>query len=112
MAYNPIEIVKKTNEYSAMLNNGIDPVEDIKSLKEELARTKEELSKLKANESIDLEKKISELEDGKVLISARDKKLKELMIEFLSKEPSTSFRINTIMSNFKEEAQRILNDKG
>lgn len=107
-----MEIVKKTNEYSSMLNSGIDPMAELKSIKDELARTKEELSRLKTNESIDLEKKLSELENGKVLISARDKKLKEIMIEFLSKEPSTSFRVNTIMNNFKEEAQRILNDKG
>ena len=112
MAYNPMEIMKKTNEYSSMLSSGIDPIDELRNIKDELARTKEELTRLKTSEAIDLEKKLFDIEEGKILISAKDKKIKEIMIEFLSKEPSTSFRVNTIINNFKEEAQRILNDKG
>lgn len=102
MAYTPAEIVNKSAKYSEMLNKGIDPME-------ELDRVKKELAQIKAIEATNIEKKLSETEDGKALIAARDAKMKELMIEFLAREPSTSYRANNIISNFNEEAKRILN---
>ena len=111
MALTQSEIFSKSAEITSMLQKGIDPLKENELLKQENIRMREELSKLKNSETFDLENKLLKCEEGKALVSARDKKIKELVIELLSNNPLTSHRTETIISNFKEEAQRILDDK-
>lgn len=111
MALTQSEIFSKSAEITSMLQKGIDPLKENELLKQENIRMREELSKLKSSETFDLENKLLKCEEGKALVSARDKKIKELVIELLSNNPLTSHRTEIIISNFKEEAQRILDDK-
>lgn len=111
MATNISEIYQKSTNYTNQLQAGFDPIAEYEKMKVEFDRIKNELSKFKSSETVDIEKKISTTEDGKALIAARDKSIKELTIELLTNTPLTAHRAETIISKFKEEAQRILDGK-
>lgn len=96
------------SQVANMIQNGIDPIEEIKKLRDTVADLKSQLVKKQSDSMTDIDEKLLLTEEGKSLYQEKQKKLLDLFVEFALSNPVIGTKVKCMMDDYENKAKKLI----